>query len=232
MQSVTSFCSQFWVGMALRAVRPLRLVPGVVLLGLTLAGGAFAAEPAGDAQAREKLRTAILQLRDAQTERDAAKSARDTLADENKKLADDLAALRKQTVADGVTFNKSKTELGNKLAERDDEISRLKAELAEERAALAQAQALGRTREEARQRLADEKAALGNVLAIRETQNVELFRTATEILRRYEQFGFGEAIAAKEPFVGRTRAKLEALVQEYRDKLLAQRGPAKAVVQQ
>ena len=196
-------------------------------LPLLLVVGAFAAEPAGDAQAREKLRTTMLQLRDAQTERDAAKSERDTLAEGNKKLADELAGLRKQTVADGLTFNKSKTELGNKVAERDEEIVRLKADLAEERAALTQAQALGRTSEAARQQLADEKAALGNVLAARETQNVELFRTATEILRRYEQFGFGEALAAKEPFVGRTRAKLETLVQGYHDKLLAQRAPAK-----
>ena len=50
-----------------------------------------------------------------------------------------------------------------------------------------------------------------------------MFRTANEILTRYERFGLGEALAAKEPFVGVTRVKLENLIQEYEDKLVDER---------
>jgi gas vesicle protein len=204
-----------------------RLLLPSLLAAAFCAASAFAAEPAGDAQAREKLRVATLQLRDAVAERDSAKSARDALTDENRKLAEQVAALQKQAVADGVALNRLKTDSANKLAERDDEVKRLQAALKEESEALAQLQQLARTREDARLRLVEEKLALANVLAEREGQNIELHRLAGEILRRYEQFGFGEALAAKEPFVGRTRAKLETLVQDYRDRLLAQRAPAK-----
>ncbi|MBK8477521.1 MAG: phage major capsid protein [Opitutaceae bacterium] len=194
---------------------------------MLLAGSAFAAEPGGDAQAREKLRTVSLRLRDVETERDTLKTARDTLAEENKKLADQLAALQKQTVADGVTLNKLKTELGNKLSEREESIADLQTELKTERERLAQSQALAEERETARLRLVEAKQVVENTLAARETQNIELYRTANEILGRYERFGFGEAIAAKEPFVGLTRTKLENLVQGYRDALLKQRAQAK-----
>jgi hypothetical protein len=44
----------------------------------------------------------------------------------------------------------------------------------------------------------------------------------SEILTRYEKFGLGEAIGAKEPFTGLTRVKLQELVQDYKDKLLNQ----------
>ncbi len=48
---------------------------------------------------------------------------------------------------------------------------------------------------------------------------VKLYTTAIEILTRYEKFGLGDALAAKEPFIGVTRVKLETLVQGYEDKL-------------
>lgn len=208
-------------------LRSLRLFPHIAILGVLLAGSAFAAEPAGDVQARATLRTTMLRLREVETERDTLKTARDTLADENKKLAQELADLRKQTVVDGVTLNKMKTEHGNKLSEREESIAELQAQLKTEGERLAQSQALAQSREEARLLLVEAKQVVENTLAQRETQNVELYATANEVLRRFERFSFGEAIAAKEPFVGLTRAKLENLVQGYRDALLKQRAPAK-----
>ena len=56
-----------------------------------------------------------------------------------------------------------------------------------------------------------------------ETKNTNLFQIGSEILTRYEKFGLGEALAAKEPFVGTTRVKLENQVQGYEDKLLNQK---------
>jgi hypothetical protein len=47
-----------------------------------------------------------------------------------------------------------------------------------------------------------------------------LFTVGEEILNRYSKFGFGEALAAREPFTGLTRTKLETLVQGYQDRLL------------
>ena len=56
----------------------------------------------------------------------------------------------------------------------------------------------------------------------RELKNLELYKTGREILTRYEKFGLGDAIGAKEPFVGLSRVKLENLVQDYKSKLLNQ----------
>ncbi len=44
-----------------------------------------------------------------------------------------------------------------------------------------------------------------------------------EVLDRYEKFSLGDAISAKEPFVGVTRVHLQELVQGYQDKLLDSR---------
>jgi hypothetical protein len=60
-------------------------------------------------------------------------------------------------------------------------------------------------------------------VAYLETKNVQLFTLGNEILSRYENFSLGNAISAKEPFVGVTRVKLENLVQDYSDKLLDER---------
>ena len=49
------------------------------------------------------------------------------------------------------------------------------------------------------------------------------YKTGSEILSRYENFGLGEAIVAREPFVGITRVKLQNLIQEYGDKLADQK---------
>jgi hypothetical protein len=56
-----------------------------------------------------------------------------------------------------------------------------------------------------------------------ERKNLELHRLGKEILERYEKFGLGTALTAREPFVGTTRVRLQNLVQEYSDKLSEQR---------
>jgi hypothetical protein len=49
-----------------------------------------------------------------------------------------------------------------------------------------------------------------------------MYELGMEILDRYEKFGLGEALTAKEPFTGITRTKFETLVQDYEDKLVDQ----------
>jgi chromosome segregation ATPase len=204
-----------------------RLFPCLALLGLLLAGSAFAAEPAGDAQTREKLRSATLRLRDVETELATVKTEREALGERTKELEKQLAEMRKRNEEDRLVQTRRTNELGTKLDESEKDSARLQTDLKAENERLARTTALAQAREEARQRLADDNLALRNLVTAREVQNVELYRTATEILRRFEKFSLGEAISAKEPFVGRTRSKLEMLVFEYRDKLLAQRAPAK-----
>ncbi len=54
-------------------------------------------------------------------------------------------------------------------------------------------------------------------------KNDALFAIGNEILSRYENFGLGNALANKEPFVGVTRVKFQNLIQSYQDKLIEQK---------
>jgi chromosome segregation ATPase len=67
--------------------------------------------------------------------------------------------------------------------------------------------------------LAAQVPVLRQLLADREAKNVALYKLGDDILTRYEKFGLGDALAAKEPFVGMSRVRLENLVQDYKDKL-------------
>jgi hypothetical protein len=77
--------------------------------------------------------------------------------------------------------------------------------------------------ESERTKLAGQVIELQRKLADRESKNLALFKLANEILKRYQRFGLGDALAAKEPFTGVARVKLENLVQDYQDKLADQR---------
>lgn len=74
-----------------------------------------------------------------------------------------------------------------------------------------------------RAKLAVQVIMLQRVVEDRERKNLALFTTGCEILDRYEKFSLGDALSAKEPFVGITRVKLQEFVQDYKDKLVAQK---------
>lgn len=76
--------------------------------------------------------------------------------------------------------------------------------------------------EAARAKLAGQVIVLQRTVSDREAKNIALFNVGIEILTRYEKFSLGDALAAKEPFAGMTRVKLQNLVQDYKDKLLNQ----------
>lgn len=70
-----------------------------------------------------------------------------------------------------------------------------------------------------RAQLAAQVPVLQRTVADREAKNLALYRLGGEILTRYERFGLGDAIGAKEPFTGLSRVKLENLVQGYKNAL-------------
>ena len=70
-----------------------------------------------------------------------------------------------------------------------------------------------------RARLAAEVPVLQRLVDDREAKNLALYKLGEDILDRYENFGLGDALGAKEPFIGVSRVKLQNLVQDYKDKL-------------
>ena len=201
--------------------RPLALLT-LVLLSAGALRSAEAADPGG-ARLREALRTTTVQLRTAEAERTTLQTAQVALGEEKKILADRFESLRKQTVAERAASDKIIAGLKAQAAAQETEIARLKTALEKSEAAGKQVAALAAAKEADCGKVAGELVVLQRKLTDRETKNLALFKLGNEILTRYERFGLGEALAAREPFVGTTRARLENLVQDYQDKLLEQR---------
>lgn len=77
-----------------------------------------------------------------------------------------------------------------------------------------------RRAEDARLAAVQKGIELERTVAAQQKRNVELYKLADEILTRYSKFGLGEAIAAREPFTGLARVKLQNIAQDYKDQLL------------
>jgi len=170
---------------------------------------------ADDARLRETLRTLTLRLRSAETERNTLLSDKAQLEQEKKALSGKVDALNKQVAADKEKLD----QLDAKQKELDD----TKESLGKWKTAYEQIQTAAQKSEAERAKLASESIILKRKVEDRERKNLELFKTANEILTRYEKFGLGEALSAKEPFTGIARVKLENQVQDYQDKIADER---------
>lgn len=199
----------------------------ILSLGLIACGSLLsAAEPAasdGTAALRVALRNKALELQTVQSDLATLQASQGAMTEENKALAAKYEMLKKQIVIDRTTTDKSAATLTAQAAEQKQMIARLTAALEkakEEREKSAQAVHAAEVQGE---KLKNEKIVLERRAADREAKNLALFLVANEILSRYEEFSLGNAIRAKEPFVGLTRTKLENLVQDYQDKIQEQR---------
>jgi chromosome segregation ATPase len=186
------------------------------LAALLLAGSVQAAD---DARLKETLRTLTLRLRSAETERNNLLSEKAQFEQEKKTLTDKVSDLTKQSAADKAQIETLTTKTGD----QEKELAETKESLTKWKAAYEQIAATAKKIEAERARFADESVILKRKLTDRETKNRELFKLGNEILTRYEKFGMGDALAAREPFTGIARVKLENMVQDYSDKLADQR---------
>lgn len=179
---------------------------------------------------REQLRTVMLQLRTAQTDAANAQAAQavavaknNELAAQLKKQEDSTAKIVKQGNTDKAAMQASITALESRLADREKRIILLNETLDKWKVGYEKAAGIARTKEDERAKLAAEIIVKQRIIADRERKNIALFNTSNEILDRYEGFAFGKALAAREPFIGITRVKVENLVQGYKDKILDNR---------
>ncbi len=201
---------------------PFRFACVVVLSALPL--GLQAETPAApDTRLRDALRETTLQLRSTQADLATAQAAQAQLAQEKKDLSEKYEALRKRAVSEASSADKSLAEVRQQAAEEKTAIKRLREALEKTRADLeAQTESTKTSQTEAAQ-LKEKNAVLARRVEDREQKNLALFLLGNEILARYEDFGLGRAIQAKEPFVGKARVRLENLVQDYEDQLAADR---------
>ncbi|RYD27015.1 MAG: hypothetical protein EOP86_25150, partial [Verrucomicrobiaceae bacterium] len=174
---------------------------------------------ANEQRLRDTLRTTNQQLRDSESARATLQAGQ---AERDQKIADleaRLKAVTQQAVDDRAQAEKSITELKASETKAGLEIVRLRGVLEKWKASWNQAAALVRTTEAARVKLADTNILLERKVEERGRQNLELYKTAREVLQRYSDFSLGRAIAAREPFTGIAKARIEEQVQDYADQL-------------
>ena len=178
---------------------------------------------AAEQRLREQLRSSMLQLRTAETEKATLQAAQTERDQKIKTLTEQIAALTKQSAEDKEAADKAAAKLSDELAAKNTDIARINDLLVKSDAAGKKSAELARTREEQRGKLAAQAIQLQRTVSDQRAKNTKMFEVSTEILSRYEKFGLGTALAAREPFTGITRARLQSLVDEYDEKISAQR---------
>jgi len=198
----------------------------LILLFLLSPTPLIAVEEAGDpvvAKLREALRASTLQLRDAQGK--IADLQASEIASERKitKLEKEIKNLKAEAV-------KERNVQANAISELQNELTRTKAASAGHQTAVGKwRKEYGEAIERARKAEAATKKSDSQVVKLKRLvesqryQNIRMYKVGMEILDRYDNFWFGDALLAREPFVGNTRVKLQNLAQEGQDKLLAAR---------
>ncbi len=203
----------------------------VILTLIAFSASLHAAEEADPSiKLREQLRSTMIQLRTSQVEAANAQALQAAAEAKSKELEAKIAdlekrcaAMAKQANAEKIAAEESIATLNNKLADRDKRIIQMNEALAKWKDGYNKAAAVARTKEEERALLASEAIVLKRTVADRETKNIALFNTSTEILERFENYALGKALGAREPFISTTRVKVENLVQGYKDRIVENR---------
>lgn len=203
----------------------LLILGGLLLLAVSPAVRAQEANPAEAMmkRMRETLRNTMIQLQTAQAEVATLQAKQ---AESEAKIADlegKLTALTKKSDADKLNAEKTATELNAKIATKTQENVVLTQSLDKWKAGYKQAAEVANATEAKRVALSDKATMLEREVADMKRRNLELYRLGSEILTRYEKFGLGKAILAREPFTGIAKARFQTLVQDYADKLVDQK---------
>jgi chromosome segregation ATPase len=174
---------------------------------------------ADDARLKETVRALTVRLRADETRLNTLAGDKAELEQQKKTLTDKVTALTKQAADDKATIDT----LTSKASDQGKELLQTKEALGKWKAGYEKLAAAAQKSEGERSKLAEESILLKRRVEDLETKNLALFNLGNEILTRYEKFGLGDAVAAREPFTGIARVKLENLVQGYQDKLADQR---------
>jgi hypothetical protein len=175
------------------------------------------------AKLREALRNTMLQMRDVQGQLANAQAAQIASDAKVKELTAQNDKLTRQMIEDKNASTNALAELNTRLEEQGVVIQKLNATVDQWKRGYNEATTLAQKKEAERAKGAAQIIKLDRIVADQQIKNVQMYKVGTEILDRYEKFGLGEAILAREPFVGMTRAKFQTLMQDYQDKLVDQR---------
>ena len=204
------------------------LISGLAILGLLLATipSVYSAEEDPTAKFREALKNTMLKLRDAQGQLANAQAA--TIAAESK--VEDLTSknetLTKDLVSERNAASTQISDLNKKISVRDDSISELQASLANWKKSYEDVTKLAAQRENQRAIFEAKAIKLERQVEDQKFRNIQMHKIGMGILDRYEKFGLGDAILAREPFTAVQRVKFQNLIQDFSEELSDARIPA------
>ena len=196
-----------------------------LLLAGNFAGSVHAAEEVDPAMAvlarmREQLRTVMIQQQKTEADRATLEAANVDLEAKLKSLDAKFKTLAKESNEQKDADAKTIADLKAKIMEQERMQARLAEDVAKWKAGYQEVTAAAKNIEAQRAEFAARVILLDRKVADHQRKNDELFKIGNEVLSRYEGFGLGTAIAAREPFTRNMRVKLETLVQDYSDKLI------------
>ena len=174
---------------------------------------------------REGMRSLTLQLREAQNQTAAAQAAQAESERKIKELEGRVETLNKQAVADRNASANLISELKGKLEEQTSTNEAYLVALGKWKKSYSDVTALAARKEAERVKLEAKSVKLERQVEDQKLKNLAMYKAGMEVLDRYEAFGLGDAVLAREPFVGTTRVKFQNLIQDHADKLADQRIP-------
>lgn len=191
-----------------------------------LAPALLAADEDPTAKFRDALRDSMLKLRAVQTELANTQAAQYAAEAKATELTAKTEFLNKELANERNTSTNMIADLNKKIADRDNSILELNAALAKWKKSYGEVAKLASKREGQRATLDTKRIELERKVQEEQAKNIEMYQAGMTILDRYEKFGLGDAILAREPFTAAQRVKFQNLVQDLSDKLTDARIPA------
>ncbi len=195
-----------------------------ILLTATFANAAGEEDPTE--KFREALKNTMLKLRDTQNQLANAQAAQYAAEAKAQEFEEKSKSLAKELAEERNTSTNLISGLKKTLGERDAKIAEQEATLAKWKKSYDEIGKLAVKREVQRRKLDAEKLALERKVQDQQFKNIEMYKASMATLERYEKFGLGDAILAREPFTAAQRVKFQSLVQDFADQLADARIPA------
>lgn len=194
-------------------MRLLRL-SSIVALALTVPSIAHA-DQEGD-RLREALRSATAQARAAEDQRAALQAKLTAAEQERERLRKQNEAYRAQVKEAEQAYRQAVKDFNERLTERDDSLEKWKV-------AYGEAAAVARAKDAERAKFEAEATAFKASTKACQAKNVQLVKTANEVVTTYEAMDPFEKVLDHDPVFGLKRVEHQNAAQDYRDKILEQK---------
>jgi len=189
------------------------------LILLLAATSLHAAEEDPTEKFREALKNTMLKLRDAQNQLASAQASQYAAEAKAQELEEKSKSLARELADERNTSTNLISGLKKNLAEREATIAEQSATLAKWKKSYDEIGKLAVKREMQRRELDAKRLELERKVQDHQTKNIEMYKASMATLERYEKFGLGDAILAREPFTAAQRVKFQSLVQDFADQL-------------